>query len=74
VLKVGRAVNPEVVVGYTVGLTVSRPVKVITTIEKLEAAIMGINNFSGYITPGLDIVDGNSARFLVWLLPVTRCY
>jgi hypothetical protein len=71
VLEVGRTVNPEVVVGHTVGLSVSRPVKVKTTVEKLEAAVMGINNFSGHITPRLDIIDGNRAAFFVRSLPVT---
>jgi hypothetical protein len=35
---------------------------------------MGINNVSGNITPGLDIVDGDRARFFVRPLPVTRRY
>jgi hypothetical protein len=43
-------------------------------VEKLEAAVMGINNFPGCITPWLDIVDGGRARFFAgWLLVTRRC-
>jgi hypothetical protein len=42
------------------------------TIEKLDAAVMGINNLPRNIAPGLDIVDGDSARFFLWPFPVTR--